>query len=84
MLDGIPEAKIAARHVTPPTGLRRIAMEEFLARNVQYIVAASDEYWYKDLRARMEYWGIEEIGTRGNHTLYRILLPGENPRIINK
>lgn len=84
VLDGIPEAKIAARHVTPPTGLRRIAMEEFLARNVQYIVAASDEYWYKDLRARMEYWGIEEIGTRGNHTLYRILLPGENPRIINK
>ncbi len=83
-LDGIPEAKISALHVTPPTGLRRIAMEEFLARNVQYIVAASDEYWYKDLRVRMDYWGIEEIGTRGNHTLYRILLPGENPRIINK
>lgn len=84
VLDGIPEAQISARHVTPPTGLRRIAMEEFLARNVQYIVAANDEYWYRDLRSRMDYWGIEEVGTRGNHTLYRILLPGENPRIMNR
>jgi hypothetical protein len=84
VLDGIPEARISARHFTPPTGLRRMAMEEFLARNVHYIVTAKDEHWYTDLRARGEYWGIEEIGTRGNHTLYRILLPGENPRIMNK
>jgi len=84
VLDGIPEAKISARHVPPPTGLRRIVMEEFLAQNVHYIVAAADEYWYRDLRMRMDYWGLEDLGTRGNHTLYRILLPGENPRIINR
>ena len=82
VLDGIPEARVSARHVPPPTGLRRIVMEELLARNVHYIVAAADEYWYRDLRTRMDYWGIEELGTRGNHTLYRILLPGENPTIM--
>lgn len=84
VLDGIPEAKISASHVPPPTGLRRVAMEEFLSRNVHYIAAANDEYWYRDLRIRREYWGIEEVGTRANHTLYRILPPGENTRIMNK
>ena len=81
VVEGIPDAKVERRVVPPPLGLRRAAMEELLARDVQYIVAEAGEYWFADLQNRSDSWGIEEIGTRGSMRLYRILGNHELKRI---
>ena len=81
VIEGIAEAKIERRVVAPPLGLRRAAMEELLARDVQYIVAEAGEYWFADLQNRSDSWGIEEVGTRGAMRLYRILANHELQKV---
>lgn len=83
-LEGIPEAKTELKAVPTPVGLRRAVMEEFLARNVQFLVSEQGEYWYRDLLSRPEAWGLDVIGTRGAHTLFRILSPSEFARTVKK
>lgn len=53
-------------------GLRRAAMEELLARGVNYLLVAPQDPGAEDFRTNQRAWGIRQIGERFGTRLYRI------------
>lgn len=66
------EAKLELAELPAPLGLRRAAVEELLARNIQYLVVVPSDFGYDDLLLNRAVWGIEELANVGEIRLYRL------------
>jgi len=61
------------QEVTTPLGLRRAVVEEFLRRNVQYLVVADSDFGSSDLILNRAVWGMDELANVGDLRLYRLV-----------
>lgn len=58
--------------VPPMKGLRRAAMQELRARNIQYVLAFDGDHGADDYKSNSKLWGLHLVAERGGAHLYYI------------
>ncbi|WP_321477217.1 discoidin domain-containing protein [uncultured Paludibaculum sp.] len=58
--------------VTPPLGMRRMAMDELKRQGISYLLINEGDYKWEDFRDRAELWGLREAGHVDNVRLYKL------------
>ena len=56
--------------VVRQAGLRRLAIREFKARGIEYILVADSDFFARDFRGKPELWGITELAQVKDPRLY--------------
>jgi hypothetical protein len=58
--------------VIRPTGLRRMAIREFKAQGIEYILVADSDFFARDFRDKPDLWGVTELAQVKDLRLYKL------------